>query len=281
MRYVSGRKAGGFLTEYFNLAAAPFLDRYAYKTLTPQIKVGEAYDGQIVYALPEPRGANDKEEPCLLEEIRAVAEIETASVRGVKPGLARSDVIIFHPVVIVETPVSVFDRLNELADRLESEKRADMEFLSGRVYLAQFINYSRKLEMFMRRENVDAERKLEWMNQNHFLYNFFNSEPETAFEKIAGALDSVSAEKYKAAFLRAWASDVQRLDSMGIRETIIVVGHTVVTHSQLLDGWKKENRERRKADADHPADLVYGIIRKGVEIEGAPVQSPIVNVYSN
>jgi hypothetical protein len=280
IRFATGRKAGANFTEYYKLLVEPFLRKHAYAALIPQSRVGEAYAGQPVYAYAEP--AAECQELCDIVTSptkESAGDYAQPTVIGMSLGFIKGGEVIVRPAVIIEVPVSAFDCLTSLVDKMEEEKRGDMDFLSGRVYLTQFINYSKKLEIFARQKDLTHRQKWDFLTQNHFYYTLFNSTPETAFEKTAVALGS-QVDRYRDAFVKVWNANLERLKNLGINETVIAPGFTMVTHSQLMDGWKKENREKRRADAEHPADLVYEVIQKGIEVDGVLIQCPIVNVYA-
>ncbi|MDR1000530.1 MAG: hypothetical protein LBL96_07005 [Clostridiales bacterium] len=281
MRYVYGKKIGARFEEYFRLQVEPFLRKHSYMALIPESRVGDTYTGSVYYAYSEP--ATECHVPCNTVETkmtRAFAENNAGPVvAAITPGFMRGGNVIVQPTLTIAMPISVFDHLTALVGKMEEEKRGDVDFLGGRVSLTQFVQYSKKLEMFARQKDLTHKQKCDFFTQNHFYYTLFNTTPEMAFEKAAIALGA-QADAYKNSFVKAWGVNLERLKDLGISETIIVPGSTIVTHSQLMDGWKKENKEKRKADAEHPADLVYEVIQKGIEVEGVPIQCPIVNVYA-
>ena len=135
---------------------------------------------------------------------------------------------------------------------------------------------------------MDTRQKIEWFNQNHFIYNFFNFTPQEGFNNIASVLDKyagslngqIQINDYQEPFYTSWDICVARLNSMGIKETPIIPLKTRVAKRELLDGWIKENTENRMAGENCMPDVVYGILKKGIEIDGQLIQKPVVNVYA-
>jgi hypothetical protein len=219
--------------------------------------------------------------------------LENSKVVASIPGLRYKSDVVKDAVLEVETLVSAYIKIAELDSALNSLKpqyAADRDLLS---ILQNFHNMVGSIiSVDQNTDQVagwDKIRKISWFEKNYTFYNFFNHSPKVWFNNILESInrrsknlaEEVEFEKYQEAFCEAWRLCLEQLDKLGIRETLIEPYKTIVTKKELTEGWKQENREKRIADSEHPRGMVYGIIKKGIEIDGKLKQEPIVNVYTD
>jgi len=281
---------------YYSKICGPFLRDRQYRVLLPPVKAGDilsALDGEMPAAAEPPFELSEAPIICRIEKTTVQSFQNTGiKVKAASPGLMRGHEILAYPSAAVEAPVSPQDKLEELAESLDNvmhEIRTEKDILGVRRYINSFIHICRIIEHIgISGAVMDTRQKVEWFNQNHFIYNLFNFTPQEGFdnigavlEKYAGALNGrIQINDYRESFYTVWDLCVTRLNAMGIRETPILPLKTSVTKGELLDGWIRKNTENRAADEEHPADVVYGILKKGVEIDGQLIQKPVVNVYA-
>jgi hypothetical protein len=285
-----------YFFQYYQTARELVFDREGYHLLRPPVKVGDSMDEQegMLFCTADPPfdPAAGIHTACVIERRTVQSYERGVKVSEVHIGLIRQDEMVANPRITIEAPVSLNEKIYELADAMDNnigELRTERDLLRLRVYVHNFINYMGIIDRQSRlKPGLDFKQKEEWLNQNHFIYSLINNKPENAFGNLVNTLNrykqtlpgNLQIDDYKDAFFAAWGQCLARLKAIGICEKEIEPGKTVVTPSDLLEGWKKENTEQRIADSEHPADTVYGIIKKGIEIDGTLIQKPIVNVYS-
>jgi hypothetical protein len=273
-----------------------FFKEGQYRILVPPVKAGDtlaSVDSDMQAKAEPPLEIGEAPANCLIKITKVPSMLNAGiKVKDAFLGLMRGGEILIAPVVAVEAPVSPQDKLEELAESLDSimhELRTEKDMLGVRRYVNSFVYAMRIIEQRGKPgEPMDTQQKIEWMNQNHFIYNLFNYTPQEGFSNISSVVEKygmalkgrIQVNEYWEPFYTAWDLCVAQLNAMGIKETAIVPYKTRVAKKELLDGWTKENTENRAADENHVADMVYGIIKKGVEIDGRLIQKPVVNVYA-
>jgi len=285
-----------YLYMYYTKVISSFFGEGLYRILTPSVTEGDTLktlEDEIFSQANPPYEPEEAPIPCRIEKT-TVQSLESSDikVKATYPGLMRGTSVLTSPAITVETPVSPQAKLQELAeslDNLRQELRTEKDILGVRRYVNSFIYNMRIIEQIINANpSLDTRKKVDWINQNHFIFNLFNYTPHevfnnwiSVFELFEDALDSqILIDEYQEPFYTAWGLCLKHLNSMGVKETLIIPYKTRVTKSELLNGWKKENSENREAGAQNPADLVYGVLKKGIEIDGQIVQKPVVNVYA-
>ncbi|MDR1559192.1 MAG: hypothetical protein LBS84_05745 [Clostridiales bacterium] len=281
---------------YYNIVSETFFKAGQYRVLIPSVREGDALSAleAVIPSKAEPAfETGDAPVACLIEKTE-VRSLETGGIKVIAayPGLMRGGEVLTAPLVSVEIPVSPHDKLVELAESLDNiiqELRTEKDILGVRRNINNFIHCMRIIDQKSKSgQDLDTQKKKEWLNQNHFIYNLFNFTPAEFFnnlkavlDRYAGALNGrIRVSEYREPFYMAWELCISRLNLMGIAETRIVPYKTRVTKSELINGWNKENTENREADESHPPDVVYGVLKKGIEVDGQLAQKPVVNVYA-
>jgi hypothetical protein len=281
---------------YYNIVSGAFFKEGRYRVLIPPVREGEALNA-LEGAMPakaEPAFEPGETPVACQIEKTAVQSLESGGIKvtAAYPGLMRGREVLAAPYVSVEIPVSPQDKLVELADSLDNiiqELRTEKDILGVCRNINSFIHCMRIIDQKSKSGQApDTQKKKEWLNQNHFIYNLFNFTPAEFFNNLRLVLDRyegalkgrIRISEYREAFCAAWGLCIARLNSMGVMETPIAPYKTRVTKSELLNGWSKENTENREADEGHPPGVVYGVLKKGIEVDGQLVQKPVVNVYA-
>ncbi|MDR2650456.1 MAG: hypothetical protein LBB94_12180 [Clostridiales bacterium] len=284
------------LYAYYNIVIGIFFTKGQYRVLIPPVREGDALSALEDVMRPRAAPAFEPGESpvaCRIEKT-AVAALETGGIKvtAAYPGLMRGREVLSAPFVSIEVPVSPQDKLVELAESLDNiiqESRTEKDILGVCRNINGFIHCMRIIDQKSKSgQELDTQTKREWLNQNHFIYNLFNFTPAEFFSNLKLVLDHyegalngrISINEYREPFYTAWGLCITRLNSMGVAETLIEPYKTRVTKNELLNGWNKENTEGREADEGHPPGMVYGVLKRGVEIDGQLVQRPVVNVYA-